>query len=81
MSPASDALSQPARRVVARIRAWTITGRFACPLGNMPSTDWEHELDELRQAGYSIAWTYGQVLDGPTVTGGYVLAREPSSAQ
>jgi hypothetical protein len=39
----------------------------------MPTPTWQAALEELRHAGYSVAWTYGQVADDPTVTGGYVL--------
>lgn len=69
-----DGLSRPARRVLAHIRGRTITGRFACPLYDMPTHIWDSALDEVRQGGYAIAWTYGQVADDPAVTGGYVLA-------
>jgi hypothetical protein len=68
-----DGLSDPARRILAHIRGRTITGRFACPLWNVPITTWQSALEELRHAGYRIAWTSGQVQDDPAVTGGYVL--------
>jgi hypothetical protein len=74
---AADGLSWPARRALAHIRARTVTGRFACPLYDMPAGVWAAALYELRRAGYAIVWTYGQVADDPTVTGGYVLAGRP----
>lgn len=66
-------LSEAARHVLAHIRGRTITGQFACPLWDMPAPTWQSALDELTHAGYPIAWTYGQVADDPTVTGGYIL--------
>jgi hypothetical protein len=66
-------LSAPAQRVLGHIRGRTLTGRFACQLWDMPTPTWQAALEELRHAGYSVAWTYGQVADDPTVTGGYVL--------
>jgi hypothetical protein len=69
----TDRLTEPARRVLAHIRARTIAGKFACQLWDMPNTTWEAALEELRQSGYEIAWTYGIVADDPTITGGYVL--------
>lgn len=44
--------TQAARRALAHIRARTITGRFACPLYDMPTRTWDGALAELRQAGY-----------------------------
>jgi hypothetical protein len=78
---AADRLSGPARRALAHIRARTITGRFACPLYDLPSRVREDALDELRKVGYRIVWTRGQVADDPTVTGGYVLdADQPAGS-
>jgi hypothetical protein len=71
--PPADTLSPAARHVLGHIRGRTITGRVACPLWDMPSATWDAALDELRCAGYPITWTLGQVLDEPTITGGYLL--------
>jgi hypothetical protein len=71
-------LSPPTRRVLAHVRARTLAGRFACPLWNVPASRWQSALDELEHAGYQIAWTYGQVRDAPTVTGGYIVQTTPA---
>jgi hypothetical protein len=68
-----DGLSAPARRVLRHIRGRTLTGRFGCQLWDMPTPTWQAALDELRHAGYSVAWAHGQMADDPTVTGGYLL--------
>jgi hypothetical protein len=65
--------SQDARRALAHIKGRTVTGRFACPLFNMPAERWALALDELRARRHRIEWTYGTVADDPTVTGGWVL--------
>jgi hypothetical protein len=71
-------LSPTTRRVLAHITGRTVTGRFACPLWDMPPSTWQSALDELEHAGYQIAWTYGHVQDDPTVTGGYILRANPA---
>ena len=65
-------LGSAARRALAHISARTITGRFASRLYDMPADVSDSALDELRRAGHGIEWTFGQVADDPTVTGGYV---------
>jgi hypothetical protein len=71
-------LSLTTRRVLAHNRGRTVAGRLACPLWNMPPSTCQSALDELEHAGYQIAWTYGQVQDEPTVTGGYILRATPA---
>jgi hypothetical protein len=80
LTAAGDELSGPARRALAHIRARTITGRFACPLYDMPPDVWDAALQELREADYRMVWTHGQVADDPTVTGGHVLAAQHEGA-
>lgn len=47
--------------------------KFAvCPF-DMTEPAWAAALTELQNAGHPIRWVAGQVLDDPTITGGWVL--------
>jgi hypothetical protein len=62
-----------ADQVLAHIRGRTRMGKFACRPHYPTREQHERALCDLQGQGHNIYWVHGQVLDEPTVTGGWVI--------
>lgn len=71
------ARAEIAERVLAHIRGRTRMGKFACKPYYLSGEQFEQALRDITEQGpaqgYEISWIHGQVLDDPSVTGGWVI--------
>ncbi len=59
--------------VLAAIRGRTRQGKFAACRYDWPPQRWQAAIERLVAAGHPIRWIHGQVLDEPTIQGGWII--------